>query len=106
MSGTELSNQEKLEEVYKLTLENNTLLHGMRNRERIANAIRILYWLVIIGSLFGAYYYIRPVIDVFTTNKGKIDETLTQFQQLQQQLPEMKVLQQLLEKLKSSTSGQ
>ncbi len=102
MSGTDLTNQEKLEEVYRITVENNHILHGMRNRERVANALRIVYWLVIILSLAGAYYYIRPVIDLFTTNKDKVDQTLMQFQELQQQLPQMKVFQQFLNNLKSS----
>lgn len=106
MSGTELTNQEKLEEVYKLTLENNHLLHSMRNRERVALAFRILYWLIIVGSIFGAYYYVRPILDVFTANKGKIDETMNQFQQLQQSLPEMNALKQLLENIKSGSVSQ
>ena len=101
MAGTDLTNQEKLEEVYKLTLENNHMLHSMRNRERVANAFRILYWLIIIGSIFGAYYYVRPILDVFTTNKGKIDDTLNQFQSIMNQLPNMDKLRQIQDQLKA-----
>ena len=104
MSGTELNNQEKLEEIYKLTVENNHLLHGMRNRERVANAVRILYWIVIIGSLLGAYYYVKPILSVFITNKDKVDQTLNQFDQLQKQFPEMKMLQQVMSKFKGEVA--
>jgi hypothetical protein len=60
--STDLTNQEKLEEVYKLTLENNHLLHKMQSRDRIAYIFRVIYWLIILGALGGAYYYIRPFI--------------------------------------------
>ena len=106
MAGTDLTNQEKLEEIYKLTQENNHMLHGMRNRERVANAFKILYWIVIIGSLLGAYYYVKPLISVFVTNKDKMDQTLSQFGQLQRQFPEMKMIQQIMEKIKGSSSPQ
>jgi hypothetical protein len=104
MSESDLTNQQKLEEIYRLTVENNHMLHNMRNRERVANAFRILYWVVIIGSLLGAYYYIKPVLEIFMVNKDKITQTLNQFDQLQQQFPETRILQQVLSKLKGGSA--
>ena len=101
MSG-DLNNQEKLEEIYKISLENNHLLHGMRNRERIGNILRVVYWLVILGALGGAYYYVKPAIDSISANKSKIQDTLNQFEQLRSQFPEMKALQDLFKQIKSS----
>jgi type II secretory pathway component PulM len=100
MSEANLTNQEKLEEVYKLTLENNHLLHSMRNRERVANAFRIVYWLVIILSLAGAYYYVRPVVEMFTANQDKIDRTLSQFEELRGNLPEARAFDEVRNALK------
>lgn len=52
-----------LERTYKLAEENNGILVGIRRSARIANAMRIIYWVVIIGLSIGAYYAIQPYID-------------------------------------------
>jgi hypothetical protein len=104
MSTEDLTNQEKLEEVYKLTLENNQILHGMRSRERVANAVRIIYWLIIIGSLVGTYYYVSPLLDMLLSKRGQVDDTLKQFEQLRSQFPETKALQDVLNKIKGTQS--
>ncbi|MFA6609003.1 MAG: hypothetical protein WCT07_03805 [Candidatus Paceibacterota bacterium] len=104
MSGTDLNNQEKLEEVYELTVENNEILRSIRRQQHIANAFRFLYWLVILGALGGAYYYVRPVVDSIFGNKVGIDSTLKQYEELRSQLPETKLLDQFLQGIKNSTN--
>lgn len=47
----------------EMTKENNKLLHKIIRTNRWARAFRLLYWVVIIGSMFGAYYYIQPLLD-------------------------------------------
>jgi hypothetical protein len=96
----DLSNQEKLEQVYKLSLENNQMLHDMRNRERVAIALNIIYWLVIIGSIFGAYYYVKPMVDVVVSNKSKLDQAIIQFEEFQKVHPEMRAFEQFINKLR------
>ena len=102
MSG-DLNNQQKLEEVYHMTVENNEILRSMRRQMHIANAFRLFYWVVIIGALGGAYFYIRPAIDTLSKNKDQINSTLQQFNELRSQLPETKVLQQVLDGIKASS---
>lgn len=106
---SDLTNQEKLEEIYHLTVENNHLLHGMRNRERVANAFRIFYWLIIIGSILGAYIYVKPVLEVLMANKSRMDQTLLQFDELQKQVGG-NFFQQAMNKLRggmgTTTNGQ
>ena len=87
MSGTDLNNQEKLEEVYHMTLENNEILRAMRKEQHIETAFRFIYWLVILGALGGAYLYVRPVIKAVSDNKTKLQEALDQFNQIRSQLP-------------------
>jgi hypothetical protein len=101
--STDLTNQEKLEEVYKLTLENNHLLHRMQSRDRIAYIFRIIYWLIILGALGGAYYYIRPFFDAIKQSNTHAEGVLQQFEQLRSQFPETKAFQQILEKLKQGS---
>lgn len=52
-----------LEETLALTQENNNMLHSMRRSQRIGNIMSFLYWVLIIGSAVGAYYFIQPYVD-------------------------------------------
>ena len=79
MSGADLTNQEKLEEVYEMTKENNDILRSMRRQQHVANAFRFLYWVIILVSLGGAYLYIRPVIDSLNENKSRLEEMIGSF---------------------------
>jgi hypothetical protein len=49
-----------LERTYKMAEENNSILRSIRRSNRIAAAMRILYWVVIIALSVGAYYFIQP----------------------------------------------
>lgn len=97
MNDKHLTNEEKLDLIYEMTLENHEVLKSIRRQQYFANAVRVLYWLVILGALGGAYYYIRPIVSMLSENGGKIEETLNQFNQLKNQLPEAKLLNQLLQ---------
>lgn len=55
-----------LEKVYKMTEENNQILHSIRRATRLGLAMRILYWVVIIGLSVGALYFIQPYVDFIT----------------------------------------
>jgi hypothetical protein len=63
-----------LEENLKLSKENNVLLLKIRSVQRWAQITRILYWVVIIGVSFGAFYYIQPLLgnllNVYTGGVG------------------------------------
>ncbi len=51
-----------LERTYKISEENNQILRSMRNTARIGTIMRVLYWIVILGLSFGAYYFIQPYL--------------------------------------------
>jgi hypothetical protein len=107
MFDKKLTNEEKLDEIYKLTLENHEMLKTLRRQTYIAGAFRILYWLMILGALGGTYYYVRPFVNTFSTNSAKIENTLFQLNQIKSQVQDPGVLNQLLEGFqKSATSGQ
>ena len=101
MSDSHLTNEEKLDRIYQMSLENHEILDGMRRRERIANSVKILYCIIVIGALGGAYYYIRPIIDTLNHRRADVDATLSQFEQLRESLPQTKALTQFLSGLKS-----
>lgn len=66
----------------KLTEENNHLLHKMWRAARIGRAMRVLYWLVIIGISIGALYYIQPYIDQFLAVYTGAKDSIGTFQSL------------------------
>jgi len=102
---SDLTNQEKLEQVYELTLENNGILRSLRRQQYIANTFRVFYWLIILGALGGVYYYIRPVLDGISNNNSKVQDTLNQFETVRDQLPETKVFNQFYDFLKGSAEA-
>ena len=93
----DLNNQEKLEAIYEMTIENNEILRTIRRQQYFANALRVLYWLMVVGAIGGAYFFVKPIVSSFTENSGKIEETYTQ---LRGQLPETRLLNQIMEALK------
>jgi hypothetical protein len=55
----------KLDELLELTNENNKILRGMRRTQRWGSFFTIVYWAVILGSIFGVYYYFQPTIQKY-----------------------------------------
>jgi hypothetical protein len=97
MSHKDLTNQEKLEEVYSMTLENNSILRSLRNQQRIANIMRAIYWVVIIAAFAGVFYYVSPIISMFISNADKINTTVDGIRQL---LPETRAIDAVLNSVK------
>jgi len=52
-----------LEENLRVSRENNRLLIKVRSVQRWASITRILYWVVLIGISFGAFYFFQPYIE-------------------------------------------
>ncbi|MCX6716428.1 MAG: hypothetical protein NTV72_00695 [Candidatus Taylorbacteria bacterium] len=76
-----------LEETYSLAKENNNILKSMRSMNRISTVMRILYWVVILGASFGAYYLIQPYIQslsgAYTNVLNTVDTTSAAAKDLQ-----------------------
>jgi hypothetical protein len=52
-----------LEETLTLAQENNKMLHSLRRSMVFSRILSLVYWVLIIGSALGAYYFIQPYID-------------------------------------------
>ena len=59
-----------------LSQENHRLLKKLYNQMRISRAVTSLYWLVIIGSAFGAYYFLQPYLETLMSTYEKVKSTL------------------------------
>ena len=48
----------------------------MKRSQRYATIMRVIYWILIIGSAYGAYYFIQPYVDqmvnVYSGAKGDL----------------------------------
>ncbi len=102
--SSDLNNQEKLEAIYQMTLENNAVLRTIRRQQYFSTALRVLYWLIVLGVLGSVYYFARPLVTGLSENSNRIEETLTQFNQLRGQLPEIKMLNQVINGITPATA--
>jgi hypothetical protein len=51
-----------LEDNLRLSEENNKLLRSLHRSMRVRRVLSIVYWVFIIGSAIGAYYFIEPYV--------------------------------------------
>jgi len=70
-----------LEETLAMTQENNQILKELRRSMRIARVVSILYWVLIVGSAVGAFYFIQPVMDDLMGAYSGAGDTIKQLQQ-------------------------
>ncbi len=59
-------NAQKLDELIELTRENNDILRSVRRTQRWKSLFSFMYWALILGSIFGTYYYFQPTIAKYT----------------------------------------
>ena len=64
--------RKKIEETYELSKQNNEILHKMRRAAFWSHVFRGVYWVIIVGAAFGAYYFIQPYVDAVLGTYGKI----------------------------------
>ena len=102
MLGKNLTNEEKLDAIYEMTLQNHEVLKTIRRQQYLATAGRLFYWLLILGFVGGTYFYLRPMIESLSANSSKLKETFMQLDQLKNQLPETKMLNQMMESLQKT----
>lgn len=65
-----------LQRTYVLAEENNAILRGIRRANRWGVAIKIFYWLVIIGVTLGAFYFIQPYVETTLDLVDKAQESI------------------------------
>lgn len=88
-----------LKEAIQLSRDNNDILKGLRSRNRWATFFRILYWAVVLSIVFGAYYYLQPVISAFSQAFGGISDGVGQVTSLISSLPDVTTINNALDKI-------
>jgi hypothetical protein len=70
-----------LEDTFRLSEDNNKMLHSMRRSMRVGHIMSLLYWIIIIGISVGAFYYAQPYIDQMMKLYGSASSVLKNFKQ-------------------------
>lgn len=68
-----------LEDTFALAEENNKMLRSVVQSMRISRIMSIVYWVFIIGSAVGAYYFIQPYVDQLISVYGGAKSDLDNF---------------------------
>lgn len=57
-----------LEEVRALAQENNEVLKSIQRSQRAGAVFKIIYWVIILGLSFGAYWLIQPYVNMLKSS--------------------------------------
>lgn len=55
----------KLDEILEIARDNNKILRSTRRAQRWSTFFSFTYWVIILGSIFGTYYYFQPTIQKY-----------------------------------------
>ncbi len=66
-----------LDENLAISKESLKILKGIRRGNRLGAALKIFYWLVIIGALAGSYYFLEPYIKQGLAIINQVQETVS-----------------------------
>ena len=82
-------NTKKLDELLKITKENNELLRKTRRAQKNAQLLRGLYWLVIVALSLGAYYYVEPYLKTITSLYTDTTNSINSLENFTDNLPDV-----------------
>lgn len=96
-----------LKDILDLVEENNAMLHSMKRSIAWSRFFRGVYWVVIIGSVVGSYYFLAPLIDqVKEAYNGAIGGARSIEQVGQTVTGNIQLPQGLIDQLKAAFNGQ
>ncbi len=86
MNSMSPEERQLLIQTHRLTEENNHLLRKMHRAALWGRVFHFFYWVLIIGTSVGAYYFIQPYIDQLTQVYGGIKGDVSSVQGVVNQL--------------------
>ena len=79
--------RELLNKSITLAEENNKMLRSIRRSARFSSVLRAIYWLIILGTAFGAYYFIKPFIDPVVKSYNGMQQSIENVKNITNNLP-------------------
>ena len=89
-----------LEANLELSKENNHLLRKIRGVQKRAQTFRLVYWIFILATVFGAYYYIQPYIEKFIPVIGNTQTQLDNLSKLGNSLNDVTNVNNIIDQVK------
>ncbi len=80
MADMEPEMKQKIDELFELTKENNTMLRQMRRLQRWSTALKVAYWVILIGIAAGAFYFFQPYVAQLQDFGFSLQKTSNNFQ--------------------------
>ena len=74
--------KEILNRIAKTVDDNNQILHTMRRSQRLSSIMRWIYWIVIIGASFGAFWLIQPYLNMISGMTSNSSNVFQQYKDL------------------------
>lgn len=71
--------REMLQKSLSLAEDNNKILHSMKRSQVVGHILNSIYWLLIIGSAIGAFYFLQPYLDQAKSLYNSASATLKSF---------------------------
>lgn len=99
---------EDLNQLLELTKENNKILRGMQRSARVGKFFKAVYWALILGTIFGSYYYLQPYIDQMLMMYNQAVSTLNDLKNKASNIPDpssFNLPPQVIQKLDSMTKN-
>ncbi len=72
-----MDDQKMLQEIYKLTLENNKYIRKIDRRQRLSMYWRIFLFMIAIASALGIYYFLQPYFESVTETYHQIQSSFS-----------------------------
>jgi hypothetical protein len=79
--------RELLNRSIEIAEENNKILRGIRRNARFSSILRAIYWLIILGTAFGAYYFVKPFIDPVIKSYNGMQQNIESVKNITNNLP-------------------
>jgi hypothetical protein len=79
--------RELLTQSIKIAEENNKMLKSIRRSARFSSIFRVIYWLIILGTAFGAYYFVKPFIDPIVNSYTGMQQSIENVKNITDKLP-------------------
>jgi len=100
-----MDQEKQLQEILELSRENNHLLKGVHRRARWGMFFWILRWALVLGILFGAYYYIEPFVQSASDTYNRTTDSIRRLQATGDNITNNKAFQLMVGTSSTSTAS-
>jgi len=100
-----MDQEKQLQEILELTRENNHLLKGVHSRARWGMFFWILRWAIVLGIIFGAYYYVEPFVQSASDTYHRTTDSLRRLQTTGDNITNNRAFQMMMGTTSTSTAS-